>query len=498
MNKKYIMALDQGTTSSRTIIFDKQGNIISSHLIEFEQIYPQPGWVEHRPDDILNSQIESIKKAVEKAKISPKEIASIGITNQRETTVIWDKSTGKSVHNAIVWQCRRTSEYCDTLKSQGYEDIIRRKTGLVIDAYFSGTKLRWLIKNIDEAKRLMEKGQLAFGTIDSWLLYNLTSEKVHHTEPTNASRTMLYNIYEHKWDKELLGEFDISDSVLPEVKPTSSVFGMLRKDILGEEIPIAGCAGDQQAALFGQTCYEKGLGKNTYGTGCFLLMNTGEKPVISQKGLLTTIAYQLKDKTFYALEGSIFIAGAVVQWLRDGLHFIEKASEIEDLAKSVSDNGDVYFVPAFVGLGTPYWNQYARGTIIGITRGTQRGHIARASLEAICYQTRDVADTMEQESGIKLKHLMVDGGATVNDFLMQTQADILDVDIHRPKVIETTALGAAYLAGLAVGFYNNLEELKHNHNIEKVFKPTISSMQREKQYNKWKKAIERSKNWISH
>ncbi|MFW5799363.1 MAG: glycerol kinase GlpK [Spirochaetota bacterium] len=497
MEKKYILALDQGTTSSRAIVFDKKANIVAIEAIEFEQIYPKPGWVEHRPDDILDSQIKAMKIAIKKAGISAEELAAVGITNQRETAVIWNKKTGKPVYNAIVWQCRRTSDYCDYLKQQGYGDVIRRKTGLVIDAYFSGTKLRWFIKNVPEAKKLMNNNELAFGTVDSWLMYNLTKEKAHVTEPTNASRTMLYNIYEHKWDNELLKEFDIDTSVLPEVKPSNAVFGTLKKEILGAEVPVAGCAGDQQAALFGQLCYEKGLGKNTYGTGCFMLMNTGKTPVESHKGLLTTVGYQIDKDIYYALEGSIFIAGAVVQWLRDGLDFIKSAADIEKLARSVEDNGDVYFVPAFVGLGTPYWDQYARGTIIGITRGTKRGHIARAALESMCYQTRDVATVMTEESGIELKCLMVDGGATVNDFLMQTQANILDVEVKRPKMIETTALGASYLAGLGVGFYSDLEELRANYSLDRTFKPEISSMEREKHYNKWRKAVERSKNWTS-
>lgn len=497
MVKKYLMALDQGTTSSRTIIFDKKANIVASHAIEFEQIYPKPGWVEHRPEDIINTQIDSMKAAIEKAGVSPEEVAGIGITNQRETSLIWNKKTGEPVYNAIVWQCRRTSDYCNKLKKAGYESVIRKKTGLVIDAYFSGTKLWWFLNNVDETKNLMDKGELAFGTVDTWLMYNLTKEKVHLTEPSNASRTMLYNIHEHKWDEELLKEFGVSPSVLPDVKPSSGIFGTLRKEVLGAEIPISGCAGDQQSALFGQLCYEQGLGKNTYGTGCFMLMNTGKTPVESKKGLLTTIAYQLGNDTYYALEGSIFIAGAVVQWIRDGLEFIKDTPEIEKLAKSVDDNGDVYFVPAFVGLGTPYWDQYARGTIIGITRGTKRGHIARAGLEAICYQTRDVAETMSQESGLDLKCLMVDGGATVNDFLMQFQADILDVEIKRPEVVETTALGASYLAGLGVGFYNNIDELRENFKLDKTFKPQIGSMHREKLYKQWKKAVKRSQSWIS-
>ncbi len=495
--KKYLMALDQGTTSSRTIIFDKSGKIVASHAIEFEQLYPKPGWVEHRPEDILNSQIDSMKAVVEKSGISPEEIAAIGITNQRETTLVWDKKTGKPVYNAIVWQCRRTSDYCEKLKKAGNANTIRKKTGLVIDAYFSGTKLRWFINHVDEAKDLMNKGELAFGTVDTWLIYNLTKEQAHVTEPTNASRTMIYNIYEHKWDKELLDEFGIHESVLPEVKKTSGVFGHLKKDILGVEIPISGCAGDQQAALFGQLCCEKGLGKNTYGTGAFMLLNTGKTPVESNKGLLTTIAYAIGDEVNYALEGSIFICGAVVQWLRDGLQIIESAPQIEELARSVEDNGDVYFVPAFVGLGTPYWDQYARGIIIGLTRGTKRGHIARAALEAMCYQSRDVVETMIEESGIDLKFLMVDGGATVNDFLLQLQADILNVEIKRPKVVETTALGAAYLAGLGVGFHNNFDDLVCNFSVDKTFKPQITSMQRDKMYSKWKKAVEKSRGWIT-
>lgn len=495
MEKKYLMALDQGTTSSRTVLFNKHGHLIKSCSIEFEQIYPQPGWVEHDPGEIIKSQVASMKQLVSEAGINAAEIEAIGITNQRETTVIWDKETGAPVHNAVVWQCRRTSDYCESLKNEGLEQLIREKTGLVIDAYFSGTKLRWLIENVPEAKLLMNKGKLAFGTIDSWLLYNLTNEKIHVTEPSNASRTMLFNIHERVWDREILSKLNINDSVLPEVKPSSGVFGTLRKDILGVEIPIAGCAGDQQAALFGQLCHEPGTGKNTYGTGSFMLMNTGKIPFESFRGLLTTIAYQLGNDVYYALEGSNFICGAVVQWLKEGLQIIDSTPQIEELAKSVEDNGDVYFVPAFVGLGTPYWDQYARGTIIGITRGTNRGHIARAALEAICYQTRDVIDAMGLESGINLKYLMVDGGATVNNFLMQLQANALNVPIKRGKVVETTALGAAYLAGLGTGFYNNTDELKKNYELDVTFTPDMDSFERENKYTKWKKAVERSKNW---
>jgi len=490
-NMKYILALDQGTTSSRAIVFNKNGEYVYGLNKEFKQIYPKPGWVEHDPMDILNSQIEVAKKVGEH--VGLENIEAIGITNQRETTILWDKRTGKPVYNAIVWQCRRTSNICDNLKEQGYEKLVKEKTGLVIDAYFSGTKIKWILDNVPGIREEAERGNILFGTVDSWLIWNLTGGKVHVIDYTNASRTMLFNIHTLKWDEEILEILDIPKQILPIPVPSSYVYGYTDKSIFGVEIPISGDAGDQQASLFGQTCFNEGMVKNTYGTGCFILMNTGKKPYFSNSGLLTTIAWGLDNEVEYALEGSIFIAGAAVQWLRDNLKLINHASETEDLALSVENSGDLYFVPAMVGLGAPYWDMYARGLLIGITRGTTREHIVRAVLESIAYQTRDVLEVMSKESGIKMETLRVDGGASTNNFLMQFQADILGVPVERPSVTETTALGAAYFAGLAVNFWDNKEEIKWN--LDRRFKPSISLEKREKLYSRWKKAVERSMRW---
>jgi len=492
---KYVMALDQGTTSSRAIIFDHSGKMIASLNKEFRQIYPKPGWVEHDPMEIWESQIEVAKGVIEKAGIKPEDIAAIGITNQRETTVVWDKNTGKPIYNAIVWQCRRTAPICDELKNRGFDKKIREKTGLVVDAYFSGTKVKWILDNVEGAREKAERGELLFGNIDTWLIWNLTRGKVHVTDYSNASRTMLFNIHELKWDKEILEELNVPENMLPEVKPSSHVYGYTDKSIFGVEIPIAGDAGDQQAALFGQACFKPGMAKNTYGTGCFMLMNTGEKAVPSKTGLLTTIAWGIDGKVEYALEGSIFITGAAIQWLRDELRIIDSAPQSEEYALKVEDTNGVYVVPAFVGLGAPYWDMYARGVIVGLTRGAKREHIIRATLESIAYQTRDVLEAMQEDSGIKLQALKVDGGASANNFLMQFQADILGVPVDRPQVIETTALGAAYLAGLAVGFWNSREEIEKNWNIDRRFEPAMEEEKREKLYRGWKKAVERAMKW---
>lgn len=492
---KYILALDQGTTSSRAIVFDHNGKVISVSQQEFTQIYPKPGWVEHDPMEILSSQINVAKQAIEKAKIEPKDIAAIGITNQRETTVVWEKATGKPVYNAIVWQCRRTAPICDNLKNQGLSETIREKTGLVIDAYFSGTKIKWILDNVEGVREKAEKGEVLFGNIDTWLIWNLTKGKVHVTDYSNASRTMIFNIHKLDWDDDILQILNIPRAMLPEPKPSSFIYGYTDKDIFGVEIPVAGDAGDQQAALFGQACFKTGMVKNTYGTGCFMLMNTGEKAFPSKSGLLTTVAWGLNGKVEYALEGSVFITGAAIQWLRDGLKIIQNAGETEALALKVSDSGGVYVVPAFVGLGAPYWDMYARGLIIGITRGTTREHIVRATLESIAYQTRDVLEAMKQDSGIELKSLRVDGGAVVNNFLMQFQADILGVPVERPVVNETTALGAAYLAGLAVGYWKDQREIEDLWQIDRRFTPQMSFEEREKLYRGWKKAVSRALKW---
>lgn len=492
---KYIMAFDQGTTSSRTIIFNKDGEIIGKAQKEFTQIYPKAGWVEHDPLEIWETQIWSAREAIKDAGISPEEILAIGITNQRETTVVWDRTTGKPIFNAIVWQCRRTSSICDQLKAEGLENMIKERTGLVADAYFSGTKIKWILDNVEGAREKAERGELLFGTIDTWLVWNLTGGRVHATDYSNASRTMIYNIYDLKWDTEILKALNIPSSMLPEVKPSSCVYGKTDKNILGAGITISGIAGDQQAALFGQACYYPGTAKNTYGTGCFMLMNTGEKPIRSNKGLLTTIAWGLNGKVDYALEGSIFIGGAVIQWLRDELKMLENAADSEKYAASVESANGVYIVPAFVGLGAPYWDMYARGTIAGLTRGAKKEHIIRAALEAIAYQTMDVISVMEEDSGIGLKSLKVDGGACANNFLMQFQSDVLGTEVERPKVIETTALGAAYLAGLAVGYWEDKDEIAKNRLIDKRFAPGMPSDTRDSLIKGWHKAVEKSLSW---
>jgi len=494
--EKYILSIDQGTTSSRAIIFDHDGNVVSLAQQEFMQYYPKPGWVEHDPNEIWATTMGVIADAMARGNINRSQISAIGITNQRETTVIWDAETGKPVHNAIVWQDRRTSKICDNLKEKGLEETIKHKTGLMVDAYFSGTKIKWILDNVEGAREKAEAGKLRFGTIDTWLIWKLTNGKVHVTDYTNASRTMIYNIFDLKWDEDLLQELNIPSSLLPEVKPSSQIYGNTDVDVFGAEVPIAGIAGDQQAATFGQVCYERGMVKNTYGTGCFMLMNTGEDPIESKHGLLTTIAYGINGKVNYALEGSIFVTGAAVQWLRDELKIIDSAADTEYYATKVKDNGGVYFVPAFAGLGAPYWDMYARGTIVGLTRGSSKAHIIRATLESIAYQTRDVLEAMEADSGIKLKTLRVDGGAALNNFLLQFQADILGVEVERPVVNETTALGAAYLAGLAVGFWNGQEELLRKWKRDALFTPQMDADEREKLYAGWKRAVERAKNWI--
>jgi len=496
MSKKYILALDQGTTSSRAIIFDSNGAIISSSQKEFKQIYPHPGWIEHDPIEIWETQLASAKEAMKNIGANPEDIAGIGITNQRETTVLWDKNTGEPVHNAIVWQCRRTANICDDLKSKGLSEYIKENTGLIIDAYFSATKIKWLLDNVSGVREKAEQGDILFGTIDSWLIWNLTNGKVHITDYTNASRTMLFNIKELKWDEKILKELDVPMSVLPKVVQSSDVYANTDINLFGKEIPIAGIAGDQQAALFGQLCFQEGMVKNTYGTGCFMLMNTGEKIVKSNNGLLTTIAWGVDNKIEYALEGSIFVAGASIQWLRDELKIINDAADSEYFASKVEDTNGVYVVPAFTGLGAPYWDMYARGAILGLTRGANRNHIIRATLESIAYQTKDVIDAMMEDSGINLTALKVDGGATANNFLMQFQSDILNVNVERPDVTETTALGAAYLAGLAVGFWKSKGEIAQNWSMNRKFKPEMDDEKRNKLYNGWKKAIERSKSWV--
>jgi len=496
MKKEYIMALDQGTTSSRAVIFDQQGKIVSIAAKEFRQIYPQPGWVEHDPVEIWDSQMEAAQQALDSANLSPQQIAAIGVTNQRETTLIWDKESGQPVYNAIVWQCRRTASICSKIKKTKFAQKIRKKTGLVIDAYFSATKIRWILDHQKTIRRAAGKGELAFGTVDSWLMYNLTGKKLHITDYSNASRTMLYNIHDLSWDREILEYLHIPEQILPAVKSSSEIYGSTSPEAFwGMEIPVAGIVGDQQGALFGQACFRKGLSKNTYGTGCFLLMNIGGKPVLSKKNLLTTIAWGIGHKIEYALEGSVFIAGAVIQWLRDGLRIIQQASESERLASSVPSNDGVYFVPAFVGLGAPYWDMYARGTILGITRGTTPAHITRAALESIAYQTRDVLECMEEDSGMGLKELRVDGGAAANEFLMQFQADILGVPVVIQETTETTALGAAYLAGLAVGFWKDQQQIAANYTVKKKYIPRMNSKKRESLYRKWKMAIERARGW---
>ncbi len=489
--EKYILSLDQGTSSSRAIVFDHIGNICSSAQHEFPQIFPKSGWVEHNPHDIWSSEASVIAEAISKIGINGHNIAAIGITNQRETTIVWDADTGEPVYNAIVWQDRRTSEYCDRLREEGYADMIQQKTGLIIDAYFSATKVKWILDNVPGARKRAEEGKLRFGTVDSWLISCLTRNRVHVTDVTNASRTMFFNIHTLEWDRELLELFGIPLSMMPEVKPSSGIMAYTATTIFAHEIPIAGVAGDQQAALFGQMCVQPGAVKNTYGTGCFLLMNTGGKPIISKNRLLSTIAWQIGDKVTYALEGSIFVGGSVVQWLRDGMHCIHSSEEVEALAASVPDTDGVYFVPALTGLGAPYWGQYARGSISGISRGTTTAHIARAALEGIAYQTYDIVKAMERDCGLEMANLKVDGGASRNNLLMQFQIDILNTEVLRPKVTETTALGAAYLAGLAAGYWKDTEEINEQWQIDRRFHPSDDREKVKKELRGWHNAVSR-------
>ncbi len=491
---KFILALDQGTTSSRAIIFDHDGKPAATAQKEFKQYFPKPGWVEHDAAEIWSSQLGVAKKAIEKAKLKSSDIAAIGITNQRETTVVWNRKTGKPVHKAIVWQDRRTAGFCDKLKKDGLASKIQKKTGLIIDAYFSATKIRWILDNVKGARELAKKGELAFGTIDSWLIWNLTAGKLHVTDVSNASRTMLFNIHTLEWDVELLKIFNIPASVLPEVRSSSEIYGNTA-GVFQSAIPVAGIAGDQQAALFGQMCVDPGMVKNTYGTGCFMVMNIGSKPIESKSMLLTTIGWKIGNKTTYALEGSIFIAGAVVQWLRDSLGIIRKSSDVEKLAASVKNSGGVYFVPAFAGLGAPYWNQHARGTITGITRGSTSAHIARAALDSICYQTLEVLQAMKKDSKIDIKELRVDGGATVNSGLMQFQADLLQAEVVRPKITETTALGAAYLAGLAVNYWKDVKEIRKQWQVDREFTPQLKEKETVSLVKGWKRAVKAVKVW---
>jgi glycerol kinase len=491
----YILSLDQGTTSSRAILFDRQGQVMATAQKEFEQIYPQPGWVEHNPNEIWSTQFGVAAEVIARANISAEDIAALGITNQRETTVVWNRHTGEPVFNAIVWQDRRTAKFIDELKARGLASLFQQKTGLVLDAYFSGSKVRWILDHVPDARKQAEAGNLMFGTVDTWLIYKLTGGRVHVTDVSNASRTLMFNINSLEWDDELLEMLQVPKSMLPEVKSSSEVYGQSSRGILGATILIAGLAGDQHAATFGQTCFEKGQAKNTYGTGCFLMLNAGEKPIPSNNQLLSTIAWQQQGVS-YALEGSVFMAGAVVQWLRDGLGIIRHSSDVETLANSVNDNGDVYLVPAFAGLGAPHWDQYARGTIMGLTRGSTSAHIARAALESIAYQVADVVQSMEKDTGFALSELRVDGGASRNNLLMQFQADILGVPVVRPKVTETTALGAAYLAGLATGFWKNREEIARQWSVDQHFEPAMSPDERQRLKHGWQKALERSKSWV--
>jgi glycerol kinase len=495
MAKKYVMALDSGTTSNRAILFSADGEVAAVAQREFKQIYPRPGWVEHDPEEILETQLAVAREALAKAGASAADVAAVGITNQRETTVVWNRETGKPVYNAIVWQCRRTAEYCDSLKSKGLSDVFRAKTGLVPDAYFSGTKIRWILENVPGACADADAGRLLFGTIDTWLIWNLTGGKVHVTDCSNASRTMLYNIRELRWDKEILTELAIPESLLPEVKPSSAIYGETEPSIFGGAIPIGGAAGDQQSALFGQACFRPGESKNTYGTGCFMLMNTGKEMVMSKNGLLTTIAWGIDGGVEYALEGSVFTAGAAIQWLRDELGLVAKASETEAIAESVKDTNGCYVVPAFTGLGAPYWDQYARGAVLGLTRGVNRAHLVRATLESLAYQTADVLEAMRADAGIAGGAIRVDGGASANNFLMQFQSDLVGSPVERPACIETTAFGAAALAGLATGFWKNKEELLALRKVAGVFTPSWSSFERTSAMNKWHKAVSRVRDW---
>ena len=492
MSQKYILSLDQGTTSSRAIIYNEHGEICSIAQKEYKQIYPQPGWVEHNPMDIWSSQIGVASEVIAKFGIQPEDIAAIGISNQRETTIIWDRATGKPVYNAIVWQDHRTAEVCDELKKSGYSELVKQKTGLEIDAYFSATKIKWILDNVRGVRRRANKGELAFGTVDTWLVWNLTHGRKHITDVTNASRTMLFNISTLQWDSELLKIFDIPAELLPEVYPNDKVIAKSTASVLNSEIPIAGLIGDQQAALFGQMCIEKGMAKNTYGTGCFLMMNIGSRPIMSSNRLITTIAWQLGDKLTYALEGSVFVGGAVVQWLRDELDFFEETVEVEGMVKGVKDNNGVYFVPAFTGLGAPYWNQHATGIITGITRGTKKEHIARAALESIAYQSYDVFNAMEQDIGMKIKSIRVDGGASANNFLMQFQADTLQKTVQRPAILETTSLGAAYLAGLNTGYWKDIPELAKQWTMERKFNPKMDKKQVKQYLDNWHQAVHKT------
>ena len=494
--KKYVIALDQGTTSSRAIIFDREQNIIEIAQKEFEQIYPQPGYVEHDPMEIYASQYGVLIEVLAKSGVNADEVAAIGITNQRETTIVWDRHTGRPVYNAIVWQCRRTADICEQMKKDGMEPYVKEKTGLIVDAYFSGTKIKWILDHVEGARERAQAGDLLFGTVDSWLVWKLTNGAVHMTDYTNASRTMLYDIHSLQWDKKICDYLGIPLQMLPEVHECSEVYGTV--SIQGTEIPIAGIAGDQQAALFGQACFEKGDAKNTYGTGCFLLMNTGEEVCHSKNGLLSTIAIGLGGKVRYALEGSVFVGGAVVQWLRDEMHFIDESRDCEYFAKKVEDNGGVYVVPAFTGLGAPHWDMYARGTIVGITRGTTRSHIIRASVESTAYQSKDLLDAMISDTGIQLKELRVDGGASRDGFLMQFQSDIMNLPLRRPMIRETTALGAAYLAGLAVGFWKDLDEIRQHWTLDKVYTPQMGEEERSRLMRQWHKAVSRSLDWAEH
>lgn len=494
---KFLLALDAGTTSSRAIVFSLDGKIVSMAQSEFPQIFPQEGYVEHNADDIWDSQLAVAQKALRDAGLRYSDIAAIGITNQRETTIIWDKVTGRPIYNAIVWQCRRTSDYCDELKKLGLNELIREKTGLVLDPYFSATKIKWILDNVSGARERAKRGELCFGTVDSWLIYNLTGKKVHATDYSNASRTMIYNINSLDWDETLLKIFDIPKEMLPTVLPSSGIFGYTDPALFGGEIPVAGVAGDQQAALFGQCCFNPGDAKNTYGTGGFLLMNTGERPVYSHNGLVTTIAWGLDRKVYYALEGSVFVCGAAVQWLRDGLGLVQYAAQTEEIAASVPDSGGVYLVPAFVGLGAPYWDPYARGSISGLTRGTTKAHFVRSVLDSMAFQTYDVLSLMQSEAGINFDTLNVDGGASANNLLLQIQSDILGKNVLRPTCIETTALGAAYLAGLAVGAINNTSDIIANRSIDRVFEPSMTADRQSDLINDWHKAVERSRSWAS-
>ena len=494
---KFILALDQGTTSSRAVLFDRNGEIKASSQKEFTQFFPETGWVEHDPMEIWYSQVGVAAEAMSKIGINGTAVAGIGITNQRETTIVWDRKTGKPVYNAIVWQDRRTSKYCDELREKGYAEMVAKKTGLILDAYFSGTKVKWILDNVEGAREKAEKGELAFGTVDSWLVWNLTQGRTHITDATNASRTLLFNIHTLEWDDELLNLMNIPKSMLPDVKSSSEIYDYSNTTFFATKVPIAGIAGDQQSAMFGQMCIEEGMVKNTYGTGCFILVNTGEKPFISKNKLITTIALSLNGKVTYALEGSIFIGGAVVQWLRDGLRIINTSTDVEALAKTVDDNGDVFFVPAFTGLGAPYWDPYARGTMVGLSRGINRGHIARAALEGIAFQTLDVLEAMKKDTQMDYTEIRVDGGAANNNLLMQFQSDILNKPVVRPTITETTALGAAFLAGLATGFWKDIEEIKQQWKVDRRFNPEMDVSKASKLVAKWKNAVSRAKSWIS-